>query len=120
MTTYPVSDSEMEYISNLSGQVTTRFSIASLLLALAAGIWTNALFYSEFTPIAYLAMVLVAPLFLVGSIGFAVAGFIARHTRTNLWDRIRADAEPVQSVAEAGGLMISGNRTMTGRSKGHD
>lgn len=110
MTTYPVSEPEMEHISSLSSQVTTRFSVSTLLLGLASSIWINAMFYTQLTPIAYVASLYLAPLLLVGSVGYAIGAFWARRNRTSAWERIKSDAEPVHTVAEAGGLMLTGNR----------
>lgn len=110
MTTYPVSEPEMEQISSLSAQITTRFSVATLLLGLAASIWTNAMFVTALTPAGQLASQYVAPLLLLFSFGFAIGGIIARRNRTSTWARIKSEALPVQSIMEAGGLMISGNR----------
>ena len=118
MTTYPVSEPEMDQISILSAQVTTRFTVASFLFALGAGIWTNAMFATDLTPEGRLASHYVAPLLLVFSIGFAIAGLWARRNRTSTWAKIKADATPVQTIVEAGGLMIAGNRQTAGRRAG--
>ena len=113
MTTYPVSEPEMEQISSLSGQVTRRFSVSTLLLGLAASIWINAIFYSELTPIAFVACFFLAPLLMIGSVGYAIGGFLARRSRASAWEKIKSDAEPMQTIAEAGGLMLTGNRPVT-------
>jgi hypothetical protein len=110
MTTYPVSEPEMEQISSLSAQVTTRFSVATLLLGLGASIWINAVFATDLTPAGQLASQYVAPLLLLFSAGYAAGGIIARRNRASAWERIKSDALPVQTLAEAGGLMMTGNR----------
>ena len=110
MTTYPVSEPELETISNLTSQVTVRFSIASFLGALAAGIWTNAIFATELTSAGELASKFVAPLIVVFAAGYAIAGFMSRRSRKSAWDRIKSDALPVQTLAQAGGMMVSGSR----------
>lgn len=115
MTTYPVSEPEMDQISMLSAQVTVRFSVASFLLALAAGIWTNAVFATEMTAAGQLASYFVAPLLLLFSVGYAIGGFMARRSRTSAWGRIKSDSLPVTTMVEAGGLMISGNRPPTAK-----
>jgi hypothetical protein len=61
MIMYPVSETELENISSLSGQVTFRFSLTTLFLGLAASIWTNAVFYTELTPAGVLAAHFVGP-----------------------------------------------------------
>jgi hypothetical protein len=108
MTTYPVSEPELENISTLNEQVTIRFSVASFLLALALGIWTHTIFATEMTPAGQLASVFVAPLLLAFAAGYAIAGIIARRNRKSAWARIKGEAMPI--VAEAGGLMISRSR----------
>ena len=118
MTTYPVSEPEMEQISSLSGQVTVRFSIASLLLGLAASIWTNAIFVTEMTPAGQLASLYAAPILLIFSLGYAVGGYLARRNRANAWEKIKSDAVPVQTVMEAGGLMVSAARPINSRRGG--
>ena len=101
MNTYPVSDSEMEKISSLNGQITARFSVASFLLALAAGIWTAYIFTTEMTPAGTLASYYVAPLLLLFAIGYSVAGLVARHSRNSEWNRIKDESVPVQSMSAA-------------------
>jgi hypothetical protein len=113
VTTYPVSEPEMEQISSLNGQVTARFSIATLLLGLAASIWANAIFYTDWTPAGQLASVYLAPLLLIFSIGYAISGFLARRHRVSAWERIKSEAQPVQTLAEAGGLMITSNQPIS-------
>jgi peptidoglycan/LPS O-acetylase OafA/YrhL len=110
MTTYPVSEPEMDQISSLSGQVTARFSAASLLVGLAASIWTNAVFVNEMTPTGQLATYYVAPLLLLFAFGYALAGYLARRKRASTWDKIKSGAEPVRTIAEAGGLMLTETR----------
>jgi hypothetical protein len=87
--------------------VTTRFTIAGSLLALAAGILTNAIFNEKLNDISYVATIFVAPLLLVFSIGFGVGGFIAKNKKTSAWDKIKTESLPVQSMAAATPL-ISG------------
>jgi len=52
------------------------------------------------------------------SVGYAIGGFLARKNRKSTWERIKNDAMPVTTVAEAGGLMISGNRPSGSRRGG--
>lgn len=108
VTTYPVSESEMEHISSLNDQVTTRFSLASFHAALAAGIWTNAAFAIEMSSLAHMATYFIAPFLLATAIGWAVGGFIARRKRSSAWQRIKSDAEPMQTFTQAAGLVLTG------------
>ena len=78
MNTYPVSEPEMEIISSLNAQAVVRFSAASLLLGLAASIWTNAVFYTALTPAGEVAVHYIAPILFFFSAGFAVGGVIAQ------------------------------------------
>jgi hypothetical protein len=110
MKTYPISEPELENISTLDSQVTVRFAVGSALLTFAIGIWTNALFAKEMTAQGQLAVEFVAPLLLVFAIGFAVAGLVSRQHRKSVWDRIKRDSLPVTTVAQAGGLIVSGSR----------
>src|SRR5258708_586066 len=72
--TYPVSDFELERISSLNAQVTTRCSVASLLVGLAANFLTNAIFSTSLTPAGILATYYIAPLLLAGAVGYGAAG----------------------------------------------
>ncbi|WNV10168.1 hypothetical protein [Tardiphaga sp. 709] len=110
MTTYPISEPEMDQISSLSGQVTTRLSVATLLLGLATSIWTNAVFANEMTAAGQLATYYVAPVFIVFAIGYAVSAYWAHRKRTSAWEKIKGDASPMTAIAEAGTLMLSGAR----------
>jgi len=116
MITYPISESEMEQISSLSGQVTMRLSTASLFFGLAGSIWTNAIFVNEMTPLGHLATYYMAPFFLIFSGGHAIAAYLSHRKRTSAWDRIRQDASPMQTVAEARSLMVSGSRSSVRKS----
>ena len=107
MNTYPVSEHEMENISSLSAQATVRFSVASLLLALAASIWINAIFYTQLTPAGELATHYVAPLLLLFSIGHAIGGFFAQRKRASAWEKIKSDSIPVQTLAPTTELVVS-------------
>jgi hypothetical protein len=118
MVTYPVSEPEMDQISSLSAQVTARFSVATLLLGLAASIWTNAVFVNEMTPAGQLASYYAAPILLLFAAGYAIGGYLARRKRSSAWEKIKTEALPVQTVAEAGGLMLTGNRTIGPRRGG--
>jgi hypothetical protein len=118
MTTYPISEPEMEQISSLNAQVTVRFSVASLLLGLSASIWTNAIFVTEMTAAGQLASYYLAPILLVFAAGYAVAGYLARRNRASAWEKIKSDAIPVRTVAEATGLIVSSNRPAGQRRQG--
>lgn len=107
MNTYPVSEPEMENISSLSAQTTIRFSVASLLLGLAASIWINATFYKELTPSGELACNYVAPALLLFALGFAIGGVIAHFRRGSAWQHIKNDSVPVQAVAPARDLVVT-------------
>jgi hypothetical protein len=109
MTTYPISEPELENIATLDTQVTIRFTVAGSLLSLAMGIWTNAIFAKELTAAGQLASEFVAPLLLVFALGYAIAGFMSRRNRRSAWQRIKGEAQPIRTLAEAGGLMISGS-----------
>ncbi|MGY8704776.1 hypothetical protein RAD16_03405 [Bradyrhizobium sp. 18BD] len=114
VTTYPVSESEMEHISSLNDQVTTRFSLASFHAALAAGIWTNAAFATEMSSLAYLFTYFVAPFLLANAIGWIIAGFIARSKKASAWEKIKREAEPMQTFAQAAGLVLTGHTPRRG------
>jgi hypothetical protein len=106
--TYPLSESELERISSLNDQVTARFSAASFLLALAVGIFSNAIFNDKLTPIAFVATVGLAPLLLCFSLGFGIGGFIARGKKSSAWEKIKADSAPVESMAASRPLLTGG------------
>ena len=106
MNTYPVSEPEMEHISSLSAQATTRFSIAAFLFGIGASIWVNASFYKEFTPEATIATKYVAPFLVIFSIGFVLGGAWAQYRRRSAWARIKAESNPVQAVAPAAQLVV--------------
>ncbi len=106
MNTYPVSEPEMDNISSLSAQVTVRFSFASLLLGLAASIWTNAVFYSELTPAGLLAARYVAPLLFAFAFLFAVGGGYSFWKRSNAWERIKQDSKPVEAVSAPAAMIV--------------
>jgi hypothetical protein len=117
MTTYPVSEPEMEQISILSAQVTTRFSLATLLLGLGASIWTNAIFVNEMTAEGKVASLYVAPALIAFAVLCAIGGLIARRNRASTWQRIKNESTPVQTLAEAGGLMVTGSRSTPRRGR---
>ena len=97
--TYPVSDFEMERISSLNAQVTTRCSVATLLLGLAANFLSNPIFSTSLTPAGVLATYYIAPLLLAGAGGYGIAAFIAWRNRASEWKKIKAESSPVQSMA---------------------
>jgi hypothetical protein len=99
MNTYPVSESEMDHISSLSAQTTTRFSVATLLFGLGASIWVNATFYTEFTPEAKIATLYVAPFLVAASVGFILGGGWAQYKRRSAWERIKQTSNPVEAFA---------------------
>ena len=105
--TYPVSESELKIISSFNGQVTARFSIAALLLGLAVSFWANAIFYTELTPAGFVATCYLAPLLLVGSVGYAIAGWIARRNRSGEWERIRSESTPIEALAASRPLIAT-------------
>jgi hypothetical protein len=106
MNTYPVSEPEMEQISSLSAQATTRFSLSTFLVGIGASIWVNATFYTALTPEAKIATMYVAPL-LVGFGGLsAFAGCWAQYKRRNAWARIKSESNPVQAVAATAELIV--------------
>jgi hypothetical protein len=109
--TFPVSESEMDQISSLSAQVTVRFAVASLLVGLGASIWTNAIFVNEMTPSGHLATYFAAPILLMFATGYAVGGLMALRKKNSTWEKIKFGAEPIETVAEARGLMLTGSRT---------
>jgi hypothetical protein len=99
MNTYPVSESEMELISSFNAQTTVRYSIATFTLGLACSIWVNASFYDDLTQLAIFATKYAAPFFLLCAAGFAIGGSMAQYQRGSLWDRIKRESNPVQTVA---------------------
>jgi hypothetical protein len=120
MTTYPVSEPEMDQISSLSGQVTARFAAASLLIGLAASIWTNAVFVNEMTPTGQLATYYVASIFIFFAAAYALSGYLARRKRASTWEKIKSGAEPVQTIAEARGLMLTGDHPVAAKRGGRN
>ena len=97
--TYPVSDSEMQTISSLGADAATKFSSATFFFTLGASIWVNATFYSEFTPIAKLAVYYVAPFLVLVSAYCAIRGVLAQRNRDSAWDEIKKGANPSGAVA---------------------
>jgi hypothetical protein len=103
LNTYPVTESEINRISSLSGQVTARFSIASMLIGLTAALWLNDMFFTH-----YLTLLL-----LLGALGCGVGGLIARRKRSSEWARIRSESKPVESIAATRPLITSAVQTNT-------
>lgn len=99
MNTYPVSEPEMDHISELNAQATIRYSISSLCLGLASSIWTNAMFVAEFTPVGQFASTYIAPFFSILAVSFLVGGYVAQRNRKNEWAKIKADSSPLQAFA---------------------
>jgi hypothetical protein len=89
LNTYPVTESEVNRILSLSGQVTARFSIASMLVGLTVAFWLNDIFVAYY----------LTPLLSLGALGCGVGGLIARRRRSNEWARIRSESKPVESIA---------------------
>jgi hypothetical protein len=112
MNTYPVSEPEMKNISTLSGQVTTRFSFASLLFGLGASIWTNAVFYTEFTPAGVLAAKYLAPVLVVISGLLFIGGIWSIVSRKNAWEEIKKESRPVETVAASAELVAPAARPL--------
>jgi hypothetical protein len=110
MTTYPVSEPEMDQISSLNDQFTVRAMVSSSLLALAAGIWTNALFANDMTPSGHLASLFAAPLLLVFALGYGYGAYVARKNRVSAWTRIKSEATPIHTEAAAASMMVSASR----------
>jgi hypothetical protein len=108
MNTYPVSESEMDHVSSLHAQATVWFSVASLLFGLASSIWINATFYEALTPEGALASHYLAPMLLVFSFGFGVAGIWAIRKRASAWKQIKSESIPVQAIAPAAELVVPG------------
>jgi hypothetical protein len=106
MNTYPVSEPEMDQISSLNAQANVRYSAASLLLGLAASIWTNAVFVEKMTAAGQLAEQFVAPLLLFFSFCYFVGGVVAQWRRRGKWNQIKTGSVPVQSMA-ASTVMVS-------------
>jgi hypothetical protein len=105
--TYPVSEAELRIISSLNSQVTARLSIATLLLGLAVSFWANAVFYTNLTPAGIVATYYLAPLLLVGSVGFGIAGWFARRSRSGEWDRIKSESAPINALAASHPLIAA-------------
>jgi hypothetical protein len=111
MNTYPVSEPEMEHISSLSAQATARFSIATFLIGIGGSIWVNAMFYTSLTPEARVATAYVAPLLVAFGVIAAFAGCWAQWCRRSAWATIKAESNPVQTVAVATELVVEAERT---------
>jgi hypothetical protein len=101
MNCYPVSEPEMEHISSLNALAAAGFSAGTFLLAMGASIWINASFYTELTAEAKVAAKYVAPLLVVFSIICAFGGIWAQRKRKSAWGQIKAESQPVQTVAVA-------------------
>ncbi len=99
MNTYPVSEPEMELITSFNAQATVRYSFATFVLGIACSIWVNAIFYNDLTPMGLFATKYVAPFFLFCAAVFAIAGSMAQYRRGSLWDRIKLESRPVETVA---------------------
>jgi hypothetical protein len=99
MIMYPVSETELENISSLSGQVTFRFSLTTLFLGLAASIWTNAVFYTELTPAGVLAAHFVGPVLLALATVCGFGGCYSIWKRKSAWDTIKRESLPVPVTA---------------------
>lgn len=112
MNTYPVSEPEMEHISSLSAQATARFSIATFLIGIGGSIWVNATFYAELTPEAKVATTYVAPLLVGFGAISALAGCWAQWCRRSAWSHIKAESNPVQTVAVAAELVVEAEKTI--------
>ena len=97
MNTYPVSDTEMEIISSLSAEAAIDFGISTFIGGLAAGIWTNSIFYSDITPAGTLAVFYVAPILTVGAITYLVRAIFAQRRRNNRWENIKKNSEPIRT-----------------------
>ncbi len=106
MNTYPVSESEMDYISSLNAQATVRYSSSTFLLGIAISIWVNAAFYQQLTPIAELATYYVAPFLALAAALFASGGVWAQHKRKGEWAKIKAESIPVEAVSPPTQLVV--------------
>jgi hypothetical protein len=105
--TYPMSESEMQTISSLNGEVTAGTAVCTLLIGLAGGIWTNAIFSDKPPPEAVIATRVVAPIMLGFALFYGYRALRALKKRKSEWDRIKGETIPVQSMAGAT-PMISG------------
>jgi hypothetical protein len=99
MNTYPVSEPEMEYISSLNAQATTRYAAATFFLGIALSIWINSTFYEQLTEQAIFATRYAAPFLLLLAGGFAIGGSMAQYQRGSVWDRIKSESSPLQAVS---------------------
>lgn len=106
MTTYPVSEPEMEQISSLNAQAIARFSIATFLVGIGGSVWINAMFYKELTPEATIATKFVAPLLIGFGILSAICGCWAQYRRRSAWTRIKAESVPVQAIAATKEMVV--------------
>ena len=80
---FTVLETEFQSLTSLNVQTTVYFSLGSALLSFGLGIWVNAIFYTTLAPIAKLAAVYIAPLFLVLAVvfyGLGIAAYLRRRT----------------------------------------
>ena len=99
MNTYPVSEPEMEMISSLSAQSTVRYAVSSLLVGLAATIWSSAVFTDHLNPAGVLAVRFMAPLLLFFAVCFFAGGCWAQYKKRSKWEALKREASPMQAIA---------------------
>lgn len=92
MKCYPVHETEMESLATLNTQSTAFFSVGSALIALAAGILTNAAFADHLTAAAMVACLVAAPALVCVAAVYFWLGREATRKRSTLWMRITGEA----------------------------
>ena len=101
MKCYPVQETEMDSLATLNTQATGFFSTASAILALAAGVWTNAIFNTTLTPMAELATKFVAPFLLVLAAFYFWMAIDTARKRSSLWRKIKSESVTLQATVAA-------------------
>jgi hypothetical protein len=92
MTMYALTESEITTISQLNTDVSLHFSIASFLLSMALGVYTNALFYDKLNSAGSLAQGFAAPLVLLLGMVFAIRGLFGLKRRSDLWSKLKTES----------------------------
>ena len=92
MTMYALTESEISTISQINADVSTNFSIASFLISISIGVYTNAVFYTQLNAAGELAKGFVAPVVIVVGVGFAIRGIMGLRRRSDLWAKLKAES----------------------------
>ena len=104
---YPVFDSELQTLSFFNGLMLAFSSVASFLLALACGIWTNAMFAASMTPEGAILSRVAAPILCGLAIVFLSLTIWAYLKRKSSWLTIQQESVSVTEVAAQGEETLS-------------